>query len=70
MCSTVTLPERRALLALDGPSTRQMLQCGTWELQDVKVSLWPNADVKTRLSIRPLNGVKQTCNGHARIFRV
>jgi hypothetical protein len=30
----------------------------------------PNADVKTRLSIRPLSGVKQTCCRHARIFRI
>ena len=34
------------------------------------VRLWPIADVRTCLSIRPLSGVKRTCRRHARIFRV
>jgi hypothetical protein len=28
------------------------------------VCYWPNADVETRFSIRPLSGVKRTCRVH------
>jgi hypothetical protein len=34
------------------------------------VGFWPDGDFETRLSIRPLGGLKPTCSGHAPIFRV
>jgi hypothetical protein len=53
----------------DLQATGDVLRCGeTTSLDDVR--FWPNADVGTRLSIRPLSWVNRTCGGHALTFRV